>query len=228
MTPGLYLVGTPIGNLSDIAERALETLREADVILAEDTRHTRKLLSRYDIHTKLVSYHKFNEAARVDAVLSRIQQGAAVALVSDAGMPCISDPGARMVSACHDAGVLVTVLPGPSSVSAALAVSGMCFGPFVFEGFLPPKSGGRLRRLSELAEEQRPVVLFESPYRLLKLLALLQEVMPDRRVCVAREMTKRFEQVNCGIPAELIAVYDGRTVKGEIVLVLEGIHPKRG
>ena len=228
MRPGLYLVGTPIGNLADISERARHTLRDADVILAEDTRHTRKLLSRYDIHTRLVSYHKFSEASRIDAVLSQIAGGAAVVLVTDAGMPCISDPGARVVSACHDARVSVEVLPGPSSVSAALALSGMCNGPFVFEGFLPRKQGARMRRLGELSEEDRPIVLFESPYRLLKLMAQLQQTMPERRLFVAREMTKKYEQCNRGTPADLIAVYHGRAIKGELVVVLEGVKKNGG
>ncbi|MCX6996569.1 MAG: 16S rRNA (cytidine(1402)-2'-O)-methyltransferase, partial [Kiritimatiellaeota bacterium] len=178
MDAGLYIVGTPIGNLADITLRALATLKTAGLIIAEDTRHTHKLLERHGINTPLISSHKFNEASRVDLILSRIRAGAAVALVSDAGMPAVSDPGARTVAAVRAAGLPVTVIPGPSAVTSAVALSGCGGAGFLFEGFLPHKSGARRRRLGELAGCPQPVVLFESPYRLLKLLAELAELMP--------------------------------------------------
>jgi 16S rRNA (cytidine1402-2'-O)-methyltransferase len=220
MDAGLYIVGTPIGNLNDISARALACLAEADVVLAEDTRHTRKLMSRHDLHTPLQSCHKFNEAQRIVQVLERIERGAAVALVTDSGMPCISDPGARVADACRDAGLSVEVVPGPSAVTTALALSGFAADRFVFEGFLPVKSGGRGRRLAELAEEPRTIVLFESPHRLLKLLQQLAEVMATREVFVAREMTKRFEEHLRGPPGDVLEAFAGRTVKGECVVVI--------
>lgn len=220
MEPGLYIVGTPIGNLEDVTYRAVETLRAADVIMAEDTRRTRKLLSRYDISTRMVSCHKFNEAARVERVLGHIQGGDAVALVTDSGMPCVSDPGARVVAACREAGVRVTVIPGPSAVSAAVALSGMGGNGFRFEGFLPHKRGARARRLAELAEEEVPVVLFESPYRLVRLMSEVEDVVGARPVFVGRELTKHFEEGLLGTPAEIREAFSGRTVKGEVVVII--------
>ena len=220
MDAGLYIVGTPIGNLADITLRALDTLKAADLIVAEDTRQTRKLLERHGIRTLLVSCHKFNEAARVDLILGRIRAGSAVALVSDAGMPAVSDPGARVVTAVRAAGVPVIVIPGPSAVTSAVALSGFGGAGFLFDGFLPHKSGARRRRLSELARCPQPVVLFESPYRLLKLLAELAELMPARQVYVGRELTKHFEESLVGTPGEIAARFKDRAVKGELVVVL--------
>ena len=192
MEPGLYIVGTPIGNLQDITFRAVETLKNADVILAEDTRVTRRLLDRYEIATHMISYHKFNEAARIDEVLSRLRAGQKLALVTDAGMPCVSDPGSRVVTACRENGLPVFVIPGPSAVTSAVALSGMASAGFVFAGFLPHKSGQRKRRLAEISGGDLPVVLYESPYRLLKLMDEITEVLGARRVFVAREITKHF------------------------------------
>ncbi|MBN1268450.1 MAG: 16S rRNA (cytidine(1402)-2'-O)-methyltransferase [Kiritimatiellae bacterium] len=220
MQGGLYIVGTPIGNLGDITFRAVETLKAADVILAEDTRHTRKLLARYDIHVPLVSCHRFNEAARVERALEAIRAGKALALVTDSGMPGISDPGSRVVAACRAAGFPVTAVPGPTAVATAVALSGMGGRGYLFEGFLPHKSGARRRRLGELAAEEHPVVLFESPYRLLKLLTEIEEVMGPRRVFVGRELTKQFEECLEGAPADVRAAFAGRTVKGEQVVVI--------
>jgi len=220
MEPGLYIVGTPIGNLADITLRALETLRGASVIMAEDTRQTRKLLERHGIATPLVSSHRFNEASRVALILGRIRAGAAVALVTDAGMPAVSDPGARAVAAVRAAGFPVVVIPGPSAVTSAVALSGFGGAGFLFDGFLPHKSGARRRRLTELAACPQPVVLFESPYRLLKLLGELAELMPARQVYIGRELTKHFEESLAGTPAELAARFQGRAVKGELVVVL--------
>ena len=220
MDPGLYLVGTPIGNLNDITFRAVETLKAVQLIIAEDTRQTCKLLARYEIRTPLISCHKFNEAARVDFVLHRIREGQAVALVTDAGMPAISDPGARMVAAMRVAGQRVTVIPGPCSVTSALAFSGFGGSGFLFEGFLTRGVNARQQRLHELAVCDRPVVLFESPYRLLKLLGEMDAVFPDRAIFIGRELTKHFEEGLLGTPQELIARFQNRAVKGELVIVI--------
>jgi 16S rRNA (cytidine1402-2'-O)-methyltransferase len=220
MDPGLYIVGTPIGNLADITLRAIETLKGAALIVAEDTRHTRILLDRYEITTPLISCHKFNEASRVDLVANRIRGGAAVALVTDAGMPAVSDPGSRVVAACRREGLPVTVVPGPSSVSAAIALCGFTGRGFVFDGFLAHKTAARRKRLAKLAAADAPVVLFESPYRLLKLMEEIRDVLGERTVYIGRELTKKFEESRTGTPSEIIAAFAGRTVKGEIVVVI--------
>ena len=221
MEPGLYIVGTPIGNLQDITLRALDTLRGASLILAEDTRQSRKLLERHGLNTPMLSYHKFNEVARVQEVVDRVRGGAAIALVTDAGMPGVSDPGARVVSACRSAGLKVFVVPGPSAVTSAVALAGFASGGFVFGGFLPNKSGARRRRLAELGQGSLPVVLFESPYRLMKLADDVEAVLGVRRMVVARELTKHFEEVIEGVPADIRAAFAKRTVKGELVVVIE-------
>ena len=220
MDPGLYIVGTPIGNLGDITLRAIETLKSANLIVAEDTRHTRHLLDRYEIRTPTMSCHKFNEASRVELILGKIRDGQSVAMVTDSGMPAVSDPGSRVVAACHDAGVPVAVIPGPSSVPSALALSGFGGGGFLFEGFLSHKSAARERRLAELADCDVPVVLFESPYRLLKLMGEIEKTLGTRPLFVAREMTKLFEEHLRGTAAEIAAKFGERTVKGEIVVVI--------
>jgi 16S rRNA (cytidine1402-2'-O)-methyltransferase len=220
MDPGLYVVGTPIGNLGDLTMRALETLRAVELVLAEDTRHTRKLLSRYEISVPMESCHQHNEKGRSDSIVGRVQQGGVVALVTDSGMPGVSDPGAQVVDACLEAGLPVTVVPGPCAVSSAVALCGFPMAAFVFEGFLPVKSGGRGKRLDALIEEDRGVVLYESPHRLIKLLGQLHDRMPERPVFVGRELTKKLEECRRGLPADILAAYEGRTVKGELVLVL--------
>jgi len=220
MEPGLYIVCTPIGNLGDITFRAVETLKSADLIIAEDTRHTRKLLVRYDITTHAMSYHKFNEASRIELVTTRIRDGAAVALVSDSGTPAISDPGSRVIRACREQGLFVTLIPGPSAVTAAVALSGMGGDTFRFEGFLSRKSATRKRRLAELADTKEPTVFFESPHRLIKLMNEIQEVLGPRNVFVARELTKQFEECLQGTPSEILAAFEKRNVKGELVVVL--------
>lgn len=220
MKPGLYIVGTPIGNLQDITLRAIETLKSVALILAEDTRVTRRLLDRHDIRAPMWSYHKFNEAARIEDVLARIRAGDALALVTDSGMPAVSDPGARIVEACHRAGIPVSALPGPSSVTAAVALSGMGGGGFVFGGFLPHKPGARRRRLTELGRGDLPLVLFESPYRLLKLMDDIEQVLGPRELFVGRELTKLFEENLRGRPADIRAAFERRPVKGELVVVI--------
>ncbi|HOW98713.1 MAG TPA: 16S rRNA (cytidine(1402)-2'-O)-methyltransferase [Kiritimatiellia bacterium] len=220
MEPGLYIVGTPIGHLQDITLRALDTLRQADLVVAEDTRHTRVLLERHGIPARLFSCHRFNEASRTDAILDRIRAGGAVALVTDSGMPGVSDPGSRVVAACRAAGLPATCVPGPSAVTAAVALCGFGGAGFTFAGFLPRKSGARRRRLEELAARHEPFVLFESPFRLLRLLEELEAVAGARPVFLGRELTKQFEECRTGTPAELRAAFAGRAVKGELVLVV--------
>ena len=220
MEAGLYLVGTPIGNLQDITYRAVEVLKTVDFILAEDTRQTRKLTNHYGISTPLKSCHKFNEASRASAVLEAISQGKAVALVTDSGMPAIADPGSRIVAACHEQGLKVFVIPGPSALTSALALSGMGGAAFHFAGFLPHKSGARARLLAELGAYPCPVVLFESPYRFLKLLDEIAAVLGQRQICVAREMTKIHEESLCGTPDAIKTAFAGRAIKGEFVVVI--------
>ena len=222
LAPGLYLVGTPIGNLEDVTLRALRILRSATHILAEDTRHTRLLLDRHGIRTPLISCHKFNERAREDEILRRIRAGEALALVTDAGMPGISDPGARAADAVRAAGLYVTVIPGPCALSAAVALCGSVDSRgFLFEGFLDHKTAARRRRLRELADFPAPVVFYESTHRILKLLdEVEQELGPARRLFIARELTKKFEETVAGTPAELRAHYQTHSLKGEFVVIL--------
>lgn len=222
MDAGLYIVGTPIGNLGDISARGLDTLREADLIVAEDTRHSRRLTDRYEISTRMMSCHKFNEAQRSEQIIERIQEGQAVAMVTDSGMPCISDPGSRVVLLCQEAGIPITSVPGPAAVTTAVALSGFGEKGFIFAGFLPHKSGGRKRDLLKWADADLPVVIYESPYRLIKVLNEIEEHLgADRTVFVAREMTKKFEELTTGNPSEIRDSYEGRNVKGECVVIFQ-------
>ena len=222
MRPGLYLVGTPIGNLADVTLRALETLSGADCIFAEDTRHTAPFLAHHRISTPLHSCHKYNERSRVEEILARIREGQAVALVSDAGMPGISDPGARMAAAVRRAGEYATVVPGPCALTASLALCGWHRHPgHRFEGFLDNRDAPRRRRLRELGGEEVPVVFYESPHRVEKFLREVKEELgAERRVFVARELTKTHEEAVEGTPDELLAHYATHSKKGEFVLVL--------
>ena len=215
----LALCATPIGNLDDITLRVLAELREADVVLAEDTRHTRGLLERHGIRAKLLSYHEHNEAARVAELLPRLQAGERIALVTDAGMPAVSDPGARLVRAALDAGLPVTVLPGPSAVETALVASGLGGGPYAFVGFLPRKAGELETLWRETAAWGISVVAFESPQRLPASLRSLASFDAAREVAVCRELTKRFEEIARG-PASEIAERFAEAPKGEITLVV--------
>ena len=235
MKPGLYIIGTPIGNLEDISGRALKNLCGANIILAEDTRHTRILLDRYQIRVKLISCHQFNEASRGPVAIARIQAGQAVALVTNAGMPGVSDPGARIVNACRKAGLPVTIIPGPSSVTAAMALCGFITGGFHCEGFLPRKEGARKKRIEQLRNEPVPVVMLESPYRCLKVLAELNILAPERDLFLARELTKLHEECLWGTVADIYRRLTERhtgdvapAVRGEIVMVLAPAgRPKR-
>lgn len=215
----LYVVSTPIGNLSDITYRAVSLLERVAFIAAEDTRHTRKLLSAYDIHTPLLSYTPFNRRERIPRIIRRLEQGEAAALVTDAGTPLVSDPGSMLVKAVLDAGLSVTPIPGASALLAALVVSGFMTDQFVFEGFLPVKKGRRTR-LDALANEPRTTILYESPHRLLKLLGELQDVIGDRHVIVARELTKKFEEVKRGAVEDIKVWFESHKPRGEFVVVI--------
>ncbi len=223
LIPGtLYLVATPIGNLEDITLRALRTLRECDVVAAEDTRHTGALLHHYGIKKPLLSYFKFNEARRSEEILDRLARGEKVALVTDAGSPGISDPGERVVRAARAAGRRVEAVPGACALIAGLTASGLETRAFTFVGFLPHKSGQRRRELERLRDLPETVVLYESPYRIEKLLEELAETMPERTVVLARELTKKFEEFLHGSPAELLALCQKRKLKGEFVVLIAG------
>jgi len=220
----IYIVATPIGNLSDITLRALEVLSRVDVIAAEDTRHTRKLLDHHGISTRMASLHEHNESERAASMLEKVQQGASLALVSDAGTPLISDPGHVLVSLANKMGVKVVPVPGPSAVTAALSVCGIPCGRFIFEGFLPAKKKAKTDVLREYEDEKKAVVFYESPHRILDTLELMHEVFGDRVLTVARELTKRFETVRRdSLPLILEWVRtDLNQQKGEFVLVLQG------
>ena len=216
----LTVVPTPIGNRQDITLRAIDALREADLIAAEDTRHSGMLLHHLGIKKPFVSLHDHNEASRTAELTERMSAGLKVALVSDAGMPGISDPGHRLIRACVEQGIPVTVLPGPSAVTTALVGSGFPSDRFFFGGFLPVKSGRRATELARAAERDGTSIYFESPHRILRSLEALKECCPERQVCVARELTKTFEDYRRGTPAEVIAHYEKHPPKGEITLLI--------
>jgi 16S rRNA (cytidine1402-2'-O)-methyltransferase len=218
----LHVVATPIGNLGDLSARARETLASADLVVAEDTRRTGKLLASVGVQARMRSMFKGNERRRTEEVLAALRDGQTVALVSDGGTPLVSDPGYPLVRACIDERIDVRVVPGPSAVIAALVVSGFPTDRFVFEGFLPRTTGDRRARLAALTDESRTVVLYESPRRLATLLGELAAIDPDRRVAVCRELTKLHEEVRRGSVAELRAMLGEAPVKGECVVVLEG------
>lgn len=216
----LYLVATPIGNLEDITLRALRTLTECDLVAAEDTRRTGQLLKHFGISKPLLSYFQFNEARRSEEIIERLRRGEKVALVTDAGSPGISDPGERVVKAAIAAGFRVESVPGPSALIAALTASGLPAEEFHFIGFLAHKSGQRQRKLEALKSFEGTLVLYESPYRIEKLLTELNEVFPDRQVVLARELTKKFEEFLRGTPVALLEVAKKRSLKGEFVVLV--------
>ena len=222
MSGHLYVVGTPIGNLGDLSDRARETLAVVDLVAAEDTRRTGKLLAHAGIRARMISLFEGNERQRIDELLERLSEGATVALVSDAGMPAVSDPGFRLLRAAVDAGIGISVVPGPSAVTAALVVSGLPTDRWVFEGFLPRRPSERRSRLRALAHDPRTVVLFESPLRVVTLLRDVLVELGDRRAAVARELTKIHEEVLRGRVSEVLAMLLDSEPRGEIVVVLEG------
>jgi 16S rRNA (cytidine1402-2'-O)-methyltransferase len=216
----LYIVATPIGNLEDMTFRAVRILKEVDLIAAEDTRHSRKLLSHFGITRPLTSYFDHNKTLKGESLLARLRDGASVALISDAGTPCISDPGYQLVRDAVAAGITVVPLPGASATVAALSASGLPTDAFTFAGFLPNRQGKRRERLAELKDEGRVVVLYEAPHRLRAALADLRGVCGDRQVVVARELTKLYEEFVRGSVTEVLASFADREVKGEIVLLV--------
>jgi len=218
----LYVVATPIGNLSDITLRAIEVLKNVDLIAAEDTRHSGILLQHFGIKKPLLSYHEHNEALRTAQLIERMAGGENVGLITDAGMPGLSDPSGRIIRECIRRQLPFTVVPGPSSILTALVGSGFCSEKFRFCGFLPVKSGQRERELRAAAQRAETTIFFESPYRLTKTLRACAHIMPDQQLCIARELTKKFEEFQRGIASELLAHYETRSPKGEIVLLIEG------
>jgi len=222
--PGaLYLVATPIGNLGDITSRAVQTLRDADFIAAEDTRVTRKLLEHLKIKKPLVSYYEHNSRESGERILGRILSGENCALVTDAGTPGISDPGENLVRQCAEAGITMYAIPGPCAAIAALGLSGLGAGRFAFEGFLSTSRKSRFEHLSELKTEKRTMVFYEAPHKLMRTLRDMHEVLGDRRVTVSREMTKIFEETLRLTLSEAITHFENRPPKGEFVLVVEGL-----
>ncbi|HEX8296644.1 MAG TPA: 16S rRNA (cytidine(1402)-2'-O)-methyltransferase [Chthoniobacteraceae bacterium] len=218
----LYLVATPIGNLGDITLRALEVLKSVDLIACEDTRHSGNLLRHYEISKPLISYHEHNEARRTAELIEELVAGKKIALITDAGLPGVSDPGHRLLRACIERGVPYTVLPGPSAVLTALIGSGFPAERFYYGGFLPVKSGGRERDLLAAAARSETSIFFESPHRLLKTLEVCATHFPERELCVARELTKHFEEFRLGRGPDLLAHYSAKAVKGEIVFLIRG------
>ena len=218
----LYLVPTPIGNLEDITLRAIEVLKKADIILAEDTRKTVILLKHYNIHKRLEAHHKFNEHKTVKQISKRIKNGETFALVTDAGTPSISDPGFLLVRECISESISVETLPGPSAFIPALVNSGLPSDRFCFEGFLPQKKG-RSKKIKALADEERTIILYESPFRLIKTLGqFIESFGSERNASVSRELTKIHEETVRGTLSEILDYYTNKTIKGEIVIVIEG------
>jgi 16S rRNA (cytidine1402-2'-O)-methyltransferase len=224
LTPStLYLVATPIGNLEDITFRALRTLRECDLIAAEDTRRTGQLLKHFAISKPMASYFKWNEAKKSQEILERLKRGEKIALVTDAGSPGISDPGERVIKAAIQQGFRVEPVPGPTALIAALTASGLPTGEFHFIGFLPHKPGQRRKKLESLKQSAATLVIYESPYRVARLLEELRDLFGQRQVVLARELTKKFEQFLRGTPAELLEQMAKRAARGEFVAIVSGM-----
>src|SRR5438067_1189848 len=218
----LYVVATPIGNLGDIALRALDVLKSADLIAAEDTRHSGILLKQFGIEKPFISYHEHNEARRAPELVEHLAHGENVALITDAGTPGLSDPGLRLIRECIQRELPFTIVPGPSSILTALLGSGFSTERFCFRGFLPVKSGQRERELRAAAGREETTAFFDSPYRLTKTLASCIDILRNRQLCVARELTKKFEEFRIGTASELLAYYEAHAPKGEIVLIVSG------
>ncbi|MCR4901239.1 MAG: 16S rRNA (cytidine(1402)-2'-O)-methyltransferase [Butyrivibrio sp.] len=224
MAGKLYLCATPIGNLQDMTFRVLETLKEVDVIAAEDTRNSIKLLNHFDIHTPMTSYHEYNKVEKALYLIEQMQEGKNVALITDAGTPAISDPGEVLVRMCHESGITVTSLPGPAACITALTLSGLSTRRFCFEGFLPGNDDkkGRKQILGELANESRTMIIYEAPHHLRAVLKDLYEALGDRKIAICRELTKRFEDVQSTTIESAIKYYEDNDPRGEYVLVIEG------
>lgn len=222
----LYIVATPIGNLEDITLRAIRTLKEADIIAAEDTRHTQKLLNKYDIHTPLTSYHDHNKEEKAPVLVARMLEGKNVALVTDAGTPGISDPGYFLINLAVDQKVRVVPIPGATAAIAALSVSGLPTDSFVFEGFLPSKQTARRRRLEELKDEKRTLVFYEAPHRIINTIEDMTTVLGDRKAVVTRELTKIHEEAIRGTLPEVLDHLNKGSFKGEFTIIVHGATDK--
>lgn len=218
----ISFVPTPIGNRADITLRALDILRNADLIACEDTRHSRPLLAHYDIDRPLVSLHEHNEAQRIAELTTKAREGLSIAIISDAGMPLISDPGYRLLQSCIENEIAYTILPGPSAVLTALAGSGLPSHSFRFDGFLPVKKGKRRKSLESAARSGCTAIFFESPHRIISTLEILSEIDPGIQTCVARELSKKFETYHRGSSSELLGLFKAKPPKGEIVLLIDG------
>ncbi len=222
------MVGTPIGNLEDITLRALETLRSVDVIACEDTRHTSRLLQRYEIKKRLIACHAHNEVQSAQGIIKMLEEGSSIAYVSDAGTPGISDPGNRLVHAVRDAGYAVVPIPGVSALTTICSVAGFTGKTLVFEGFLSPKSGKRKSRIEQLLERDEAFVLYESPFRIVKVLEVLKDLVPERKILIGREMTKNFEEFLEGSALELFEDFSQReSIKGEFAVLISPQEKKR-
>lgn len=222
MSGVLYLCATPIGNLSDMSPRVIETLKDADLIAAEDTRNSIKLLNHFDIDTPMTSYHEFNKVDKAKTLIGKLKEGQNIALITDAGTPAISDPGEVLVKMCQEENITVTSLPGPAALIVALTLSGLSTRRFCFEGFLPPEKKERRRILEELTNESRTIILYEAPHHLKGTLAELKEALGDRRITLCRELTKKFESVMPTTIFKAVSYYDENEPRGEYVLVIEG------
>ena len=222
MSGTLYLCATPIGNLGDMTPRVVDTLKEADIIAAEDTRNSIKLLNHFDIHTPMTSYHEYNKVEKARSLVSQLQQGKNIALITDAGTPAISDPGEVLVKMCHNEGIPVTSLPGPAACITALTLSGLSTRRFCFEGFLPSEKKERAEILEELSGESRTIILYEAPHHLLKTLKDLEEAIGDRAVTLCRELTKKHETTERTTIHKAIEKYENEDPRGEFVIVAEG------
>ncbi len=216
----LYIVSTPIGNLKDITLRAIETLKGVDLIAAEDTRHTQVLLKAYDIHTPLTSYYEHNEFSKSKDLLELLQQGKNIAVVTDAGTPGISDPGFLLIKLAQENNIPMTVIPGPTALVAALSLSGAPAHSFVFEGFLPVKPGARKKKIAQFKDEERTIIFYEAPHRVLKTLQDIQDVLNDPVVICAREITKKFEEVRKAKASDLVLHFSKNPPKGEFVMLI--------
>lgn len=222
MAGTLYLCATPIGNLSDMTFRVLETLQQVDLIAAEDTRNSLKLLNHFEIHTPMTSYHEYNKVEKAYTLIRKLQEGQDIALITDAGTPGISDPGEVLVAMCMKEGIRVTSLPGPAACITALTMSGLPTRRFCFEGFLPPDNKDKKDVLKDLQEESRTIIIYEAPHHLKKTLKELLEVLGDRRISICRELTKKFETVVATTLETALTMYEAEEPRGEYVLVIEG------
>jgi 16S rRNA (cytidine1402-2'-O)-methyltransferase len=222
MSGKLYLCATPIGNLEDITYRVLRTLKEVDLIAAEDTRNSIKLLNHFDIHTPMTSYHEYNKIEKAEVLIRKMQEGTNIALITDAGTPGISDPGEDLVRMCYEAGIEVTSLPGPAACITALTLSGLSTRRFAFEAFLPSDKKERQAVLTELVNETRTIIMYEAPHRLVKTLNELLEVLGNRKMTLCRELTKKHETAFASTIEDILKYYETQEPKGECVLVIEG------